>query len=135
MQKLAVSWKKSTIVEGNIWNDYYGILKDVIKIEYISEPLIKPVNDLIPKSLVDKRSPLEEVNDDMGLWFILVNGDIDEEEGDEGDEEAEWDNGNEIDEVDEVIHLHDDDDDDDDDDDENDDKDEVEEDDDDNADN
>lgn len=50
----------------------------------------------------------------MGLSFIQVNDDIDEEEG---NEKAEWDDSNETYEVEENLHLYDDDDDDVDDDD------------------
>ena len=73
--------------------------------------IIKPVNDAIPTSLVDKTAPPEEVNDEMEFSFIQVNDEIDEEENDEGDEEDEWDDGNETDEVEENLHLYDDDDD------------------------
>jgi len=48
--------------------------------------IIKPVNDAIPTSLVDKTAPPEEVNDEMEFSFIQVNDEIDEGEGDEEDE-------------------------------------------------
>ena len=65
----------------------------------------KPMNDIIPMSLVDESAPPEDVNDDLNFSFIQVNDDIDEAEGDDSDEEGEWDDGNETDEQGEDIYL------------------------------
>ena len=60
--------------------------------------IVEPVNDVIPKSLVDESAPPEEVNDEMEFSFIQVNDKINEVEDDEGDEEDEGDDEDETDE-------------------------------------